>query len=426
MRDVIEYQLLVDMADPVIEIVRGGERHRLTIEKAEGEPAGIRFDEALFDGTTLCNNKCEFCFVYQLPEGLRPTLYEKDDDYRLSFLNGNFTTLTRFNMQDLRRVLEERISPLYVSMHSADSELRGRILRNPKGGRSLRWLDELLEGGIEIHGQIVLCPGLNDGDELDRTLAAVEEDWPGLASLGVVPVGVGKHYKGGDLRPANVSEMNDALNRIHRWQAVFLDALGRRMVFAADEFYLGCGLSLPSAEDYEGFPQHENGIGMARRLIDEADSMRRDSARISACLASVGGAPSVVVTGELGAGVLRRALAEEIASGLVEIMPVRNEFFGGNVGVTGLLTAEDISVAIDRWNGETGRDRSGATFLIPRIIAPFGMTIDGVSVEGLTRAIESRGSSVEFLEVDGAALQRRVSSRDGAGRQARRERSRVG
>lgn len=425
MKDVIDYQLLADVANPVVEVDRGGERLTLTIEKAEGEPAGIRFDEALFDGTTHCNNKCEFCFIYQLPEGLRSSLYEKDDDYRLSFLYGNFTTLTRFNERDLRRVLEDRISPLYVSIHTANSDLRGEILRNPKGGKSLRWLEPLLDGGIEIHGQIVLCPGINDGNVLDETLAAIEKDWPEMASVGVVPVGVGKYYSGVGLRPANALEMHDALDRIHRWQETFVRTLGRRMVFAADEFYLGCGLPFPSAESYEGFPQYENGIGMARSLIDEAAVVSRNPAGTSAIEAIGGDVPSVVVTGELGAGVLRYALAEEIACGLVEVLPVHNTFFGGNVGVTGLLTAEDISAAANLWIGERGAERSRTTFLLPRIIAPFGTTIDGAPLESLIGKIESLGSSVDVLEIDGAMLRERVISGCTAARRSSHERSRV-
>lgn len=408
MRDVIGYQLLVDVADPVVEIDRRGERLTLKIPKGEGEPAGIRFEEALFDGTTHCNNKCEFCFIYQLPEGLRSSLYEKDDDFRLSFLYGNFTTLTRFSEGDLRRVLEERISPLYVSIHAADPELRGHILRNPKGGRSLRWLEPLLAGGIEIHGQIVLCPGLNDGDELDKTLAVIESDWPEMASVGVVPVGVGRNYSGDELRPASAVEMRDALDRIIRWQEVFSRTLGRRLVFAADEFYLACGRDFPVAEEYDSFPQYENGIGMARWLIDEAAAMNPDTHAIGEPSTLSSDHTPVVVTGEMGAGVLKLALAEELARGLVEMMPVRNEFFGGNVGVTGLLTGKDILAAVSTWTGVSGRGR--ATFLLPRSIAPSGTTIDGMPLESLTGEIESLGASVDVLEINGAVLRERVIS----------------
>lgn len=425
MKDVIEYQLLVDVADPVVEVDRDGERLSVTIEKAEGEPAGIRFEDALFDGTTHCNNNCEFCFVHQLPDGLRSTLYEKDDDYRLSFLYGNFTTLTRFSEQDFRRVIDERISPLYVSMHTANPDLRRKILRNPKGGESLRWLKPLVEGGIEIHCQVVLCPGINDGDELEATLATIENDWPGLASVGVVPVGVGSKYSGANLRPATATEMHDSLDRIHRWQEVFLKTLGRRMVFAADEFYLGCNMPFPAAECYEGFPQFENGIGMARSLIDEAAAVTFDSVNVADAEVFGEAAPSVVLTGELGAGVLRRALAEEISRGLVEVLPVRNKFFGGNVGVTGLLTAEDISAAVDRWVEEHGGGSSKATFLLPRVVAPLGITIDGVRLEDLIGRFDALGHSVDVLEIDGAILRERVISGGIAIRQSSRESSSV-
>lgn len=271
----------------------------------------------------------------------------------------------------------------------------------------------------------MLCPGINDGDELEKTLATIERDWPGLASVGVVPVGVGRNYSGSDLRPAAALEMSDALDRIGRWQEVFVKTLGRRMIFAADEFYLGCDQPFPSAESYEGFPQYENGIGMARTLIDEAAAVSMGSVEVAGGEAPARDVPSVVVTGELGAGVLSYALAEEIACGLVEVLPVHNEFFGGNVGVTGLLTAEDISAAVDRWIGEQGGERSKATFLLPRSVAPFGITIDGVPLEGLIGKIEAIGSSADVLEIDGAILRERVISGSAAARRSSRESSRV-
>src|SRR5271166_688851 len=184
-RDVIEYRLLVDEADPELEIRRGHEEVSVVVEKNAGEALGAEVSSALFDRVRTCDNHCEFCFIYQLPKGMRKSLYLKDDDYRLSFLYGNFTTLTRFTELDLERVLEERLGPLFVSIHATDPELRARLLRNPKGATSLRWLRVLLEGGIEVHGQVVVCPGVNDGAVLEDTMAGILDDYPQLATVGV-------------------------------------------------------------------------------------------------------------------------------------------------------------------------------------------------------------------------------------------------
>jgi putative radical SAM enzyme (TIGR03279 family) len=185
-RDIIEYQLLVEEPSFELEIERSGFTFTLTIEKTAGEPLGIEVSSALFDRVRTCDNHCEFCFIYQLPKGMRRSLYMKDDDYRLSFLYGNFTTLTRFTEADLERVITEKLSPLFVSIHSTNPDLRSEMLRNKRGASSLRWLEAMLEAGIEVHGQIVLCPGLNDGVELERTLAEIAVRYNKLQSVGVV------------------------------------------------------------------------------------------------------------------------------------------------------------------------------------------------------------------------------------------------
>src|SRR3984957_5313494 len=181
-RDIIEYRLLVDEADPELEIRRGHEELTVQLRKQAGEVPGIEVSSAVFDRVRTCDNHCEFCFIYQLPKGMRKSLYVKDDDYRLSFLYGNFTTLTRFTELDLERVVSEGLSPLYVSIHASDPEIRSRMLRNRRGGMSLRWLRQLLDHGVEVHGQIVVCPGLNDGAVLENTLAGILETSPKLAT----------------------------------------------------------------------------------------------------------------------------------------------------------------------------------------------------------------------------------------------------
>ncbi|MGZ4740018.1 MAG: PDZ domain-containing protein, partial [Ilumatobacteraceae bacterium] len=191
-RDIIEWQLAADEAEIEIELRRSGLQTSIEIQKRAGEPLGAEVSSAVFDRVRTCDNHCEFCFIYQLPTGMRRSLYLKDDDYRLSFLYGNFTTLTRFTEADLERVVTERLSPLNVSIHATDPEVRTRMLKNPRGGMSLRWLRALLDHGIVVRGQIVLCPGVNDGAVFDRTMAGVLDEYPDLESLAVVPLGLSK------------------------------------------------------------------------------------------------------------------------------------------------------------------------------------------------------------------------------------------
>jgi len=190
--DIIEYQQLIDGEAVNLVVRREGEplERKVTIHKSVGEPLGLSIDSAVFDRIRTCDNHCSFCFIYQLPKGMRRSLYVKDDDFRLSFLYGNYTTLTRFTEFDLERVVDEGLSPLYVSIHSTNPELRAEMLRNPRGATSLRWLRELLRAGIEVHAQVVVCPGVNDGAELERTLSDVFSLYPELASVALVPVGV--------------------------------------------------------------------------------------------------------------------------------------------------------------------------------------------------------------------------------------------
>jgi putative radical SAM enzyme (TIGR03279 family) len=227
-KDVIEYRLLVDEADPELEIKRGHDEVSVVVEKAAGEALGAEVSSALFDRVRTCDNHCEFCFIYQLPKGMRKSLYLKDDDYRLSFLYGNFTTLTRFTELDLERVLSEGLSPLFVSIHSTDPELRARMLRNVRGATSLRWLRALLDGGVEVHGQVVVCPGVNDADALETTLAGVLDEYPELATVACVPLGVSDYTKEPAMRTHTAAEARAVIDTVEQWQEIALRARGRR------------------------------------------------------------------------------------------------------------------------------------------------------------------------------------------------------
>src|SRR4051795_3616047 len=205
-RDVIEWQFAADEGEVEIELNRGGLQSSIEISKRPGEPLGAEVSSAVFDRVRTCDNHCEFCFIYQLPSGMRRSLYLKDDDYRLSFLYGNFTTLTRFTEADLERVITERLGPLYVRIPAPDPALRTRRLRNRRGATSLRWLELLLDAGIEVHGQVVVCPGVNDGDALENTMLGIFDRFSALETVGVVPLGVSDHSNEPEMRPHTLEE----------------------------------------------------------------------------------------------------------------------------------------------------------------------------------------------------------------------------
>ena len=268
-RDIIEWQLAADDAEIDLDVSRGGLELSFSIVKAAGESLGVEVSSAVFDRVRTCDNHCEFCFIYQLPKGMRSSLYLKDDDYRLSFLYGNFTTLTRFTEADLERVVTERLSPLHVSIHATDPDVRSQMLKNPRGGMSLRWLRALLDHGITVRGQIVVCPGVNDGAILDDTFAGILDQYPELDSVALVPLGISKFNREPAMRLHTVEEARAVVDAVADWQDVFQATLGRRMLYAADEYYLMAERPFPDAERYDGFPMHEDGIGMARTFEAE-------------------------------------------------------------------------------------------------------------------------------------------------------------
>jgi putative radical SAM enzyme (TIGR03279 family) len=421
-RDVIEYRLLVDGEGPELEIRRGHEELSVAVDKAAGEALGAEVSSAVFDRVRTCDNHCEFCFIYQLPKGMRKSLYLKDDDYRLSFLYGNFTTLTRFTELDLERVLSEGLSPLFVSIHSTDPELRARMLRNVRGATSLRWLRALLDGGIEVHGQVVVCPGVNDGEALETTLAGVLDEYPELATVACVPLGVSDYTREPAMRAHSRDEAEAVIETVEQWQELATGALGRRLVYAADEYYLLAGRPFPARERYDGFPQHENGIGMARAFagafggdesaaigvqpgffawVDGAPAAGYRAPRVAAGTGSSPpgrGQPIGVITGEYGAMVLGPLLAGldagrgGSARPAVRLLPVHNAFFGGNIAVTGLLTGVDVGRAL-------AREPVGHRYLLPDVCLSEGRFLDGTTPAELPRP-------VEVVPSDGLSLRR--------------------
>ncbi len=329
--DIIEYQQLID-GDLVTLVVRregAALSHKVTVKKSEGQPLGLSIDSAVFDRIRTCDNHCTFCFIYQLPKGMRRSLYVKDDDFRLSFLYGNYTTLTRFTEFDLERVVEEGLSPLYVSIHTTNPDLRAEMLRNPRGATSLRWLRELLRAGVMVHGQVVVCPGVNDGAELERTLHDVVSLYPELASIALVPVGVSDFTNEETMRPHTPDEARHVVALAEAFQGLTRDIFGTAKVFASDEFYIVAGIEPPGTDSFESLDEAENGVGLVA-AFKESFAERASMAKLgSGFFQSVDGAPALgyraprtlerrdfdsddvtVLTGEYAAPILRSLFDE--------------------------------------------------------------------------------------------------------------------
>jgi putative radical SAM enzyme (TIGR03279 family) len=290
-----------------------------------------------------CHNNCVFCFVYQHPKGVRRELLIKDDDYVFSFVHGNFITLTNLSDADFQRILDERLSPLYISVHATDPEVRVRLMKNPKSGLILQQIDRLAEAGIEMHTQLVICPGINDGAVLTKSIEDLAARYPHVRTIAVVPVGLTKHRgRLPQLRTYTREDAVLALAEVDRLEREYLKRHKTRIVFAADEMYVLAGAEIPAAGAYEGFPQLENGIGMLRSTMDrwrkgEDDILPRNGARERVA----------VVTGTSAAPALKGLLAERPPRGVdASLCVVTNEYFGDTVTVSGLLVGEDIERAL--------------------------------------------------------------------------------
>jgi putative radical SAM enzyme (TIGR03279 family) len=398
--DIIEYQQLIDGGLVTLVIQRDGEplSRKVTITKGEGQPLGLSIDSAVFDRIRTCDNHCTFCFIYQLPKGMRRSLYVKDDDFRLSFLYGNYTTLTRFTEFDLERVIDEGLSPLYVSIHTTNPELRAEMLRNPRGATSLRWLRELLRAGVEIHGQVVVCPGVNDGAELERTLYDVVSLYPELASVALVPVGVSDLSREESMRPHEPDEAREVVELAERFQSLTRELFGRAKVFASDEFYLVAGMQPPGTESFESLDEAENGVGLVAAFGESFAEGTAMAKLGSGFFQSVDGAPAMgyraprtfeersyvgenvtVMTGEYAAPLLR-ALFDEHGFGDIDVKAVKNRYFGGNIKVAGLMTGQDLQVALDEV------DESNVC-LVPDVCLSEGRFLDGLSLDDLSRPV---------------------------------------
>lgn len=371
------------------------------IEKDYDEDLGVTFAGDLFDGLRRCHNACVFCFLHQMPEGLRPSLYVPDDDFRLSFLHGNFITLTNLREEDVERIAAQRLSPLYVSVHATNPEVRQRLMLNRRAGRIMEQLRRLAAAGIELHTQLVLCPGLNDGPELDRSIGDLAALHPQVRSIAAVPAGLTRYRAGlPALRPFTPAEAGRLIDQVEGWQRRLREELGSRLVFAADEFYVLAGRPVPPADHYEGFPQLENGIGLLRTFQDD---FRRALARRRA---RRGARTVTVVTGRSAAATLQELAAEAASAGVTaRVLPVDNDFFGPHVTVAGLLTGRDIARTLETARAQ-GWDPGEEVYLPGAAVrSGHGDFLDGWRPEDVARAA---GVPVRVVPADGASFARHL------------------
>lgn len=344
-KDIIELSFYTSDYEVELELEnREGQRRQVHIDKYPDEDLGLEFEAAVFDKVNTCYNNCIFCFVDQMIPGMRPGLYVRDDDYRLSFLYGNFITLTNLKEEDFQRIIQTHMTPLYVSVHATDPKVRCEMMHNRFAGELMEKLERLFEAGIEVHTQIVCCPDYNDGKILAKSFADLYKHYPNVLTMAVVPVGITKHRQGlHPLRTFTKEEAAALIDQVTPWQRQCREETGKTFIYLGDEFYLLAGREVPAAEWYDGFPQLENGIGLTRSFLDEWQE----------ALASMGSyqatADAVIPVGESAYAVLQPLMEQLNAKygSKHSFVPVPNRFFGGKVNVTGLLTAGDILAAAE-------------------------------------------------------------------------------
>lgn len=398
-KDVFDYHYAVNDEYLVLLVEKpDGEQWELEIEKDLEEDIGLSFEEGLMDEYQSCRNKCIFCFIDQMPPGMRETLYFKDDDARLSFLQGNYITMTNMKREDFDRILLYKLSPINISVHATNPELRCRMLHNRFAGDIMDRIRELAAHQIEMNSQIVLCRGINDGEELERSVRELAACRPWMRTLSVVPVGLTKYRdKLEPLEPFDRETAVQVLDQLHSLQKECLKQYGTRFVYPSDEWYLLSGCPIPEEEYYEGYLQLENGVGMVRSLTDEveAELQKRSGDRRKRKVS--------LVTGKLAAPVMQQ-LTEKIQECYPEtevlVYPIENYFFGTAITVAGLLTGQDILAQLK------GRDL-GEEVLLPSVLLRSGedVLLDDMTVQELENALQT---PVGIVQSDGMSLVRMV------------------
>lgn len=394
-KDVFDYHYYTNDYKIVLFVQKAnGEEWEVEIEKEEDEDLGIEFEQGFMDEYRSCRNKCIFCFIDQMPPGMRETLYFKDDDARLSFLQGNYITLTNLSEEDIKRIILYKLSPINVSVQTMNPELRCNMLKNRFAGDSLLKMKQLFEGGIQMNSQIVLCKGYNDGKELEYSIQELSNMIPHMKSLSVVPVGLTKYRKGLiPLEKFTKEEANDVVQTIHKWQERIQREKGTRFVFASDEWYLTAELPIPSKEYYEGYGQLENGVGMVRSFLDEVEEYLElksgDNRNVTYSIA----------TGILAAPIIKK-IVQKIklkypnTNGVV--YAIENNFFGKDITVAGLLTGQDIMEQLK------GKDL-GEFLMLPNVLLRSGeqVLLDDFTINDLENTLQI---SIRIVQSDGVSF----------------------
>ena len=394
--DVLDYRFYITEKNLQILIERDGKEMSFTIKKKdEYDDIGLEFETYLMDKKQTCRNKCIFCFIDQNPHGMRKDIYFKDDDSRLSFFFGNYITLTNVSEKDIERIIKMRISPVNISVHTTNPELRVKMMNNKHAGESLRFLDMLSDGGIQMNAQIVLCKNVNDGDELRRSIRDLQSLYPAVQSVSIVPIGLTRYRDGLEKAEAFSGEdCKKVIALVAEETEEFFKANGTRLIYLSDEFYLNAGYDIPAAEYYEDFPQIENGVGMVRTFVDnfKDDMDYHPTARESVAVD--------IATGESFYPVLKEMadMAVTKYGGKVKIYVhnIKNEFFGGNVSVTGLLTGTDLVKQLK------GNLKTSRLCLCKDVLSDNAdIFLDDMTVPQLEEALDT---NVEFYSCDGYDL----------------------
>lgn len=398
-QDIIDLSFLT--SDEVVELEienAAGAKRLVQIEKYPDEDLGLEFESAVFDKVRTCYNNCIFCFVDQMIPGMRPGLYVRDDDYRLSFLYGNFITLTNMRDEDFDRIIRTHLSPLYISVHATDPDVRCKMMNNRFAGQLMEKINRLLEAGIQIHTQIVCCPGYNDGEVLKRTFADLYALHPGVLTMAVVPVGLTKHREHlHPMRTFTPLEAAEIVDAVSGWQKQCREETGKSFVYLGDEFYLLAGKELPSSEYYDGFPQLENGIGLTRNFLNEWE------ATLKTLQYADGAEQAVIPVGESAFRVLQPMMeAFNSQYGTKHsFVSVKNLFFGGHVNVTGLLTGGDILAAV----------KDSERLILPGVVLNNdNLFLDDMSLDGFKRSFQGK---VEIAKDAGELLRLLTVPREG-------------
>lgn len=391
--DVLDYMYYAADTSVKLDIERSGEALSIDISKDEYDDLGLEFETFLMDSKQSCSNRCVFCFIDQMPPGMRETLYFKDDDARLSFLQGNYVTLTNLKQSDIDRIIKMKLN-INVSVHTTNPELRVKMMKNRFAGDKLKFIRQLAENGIMLNCQIVCCPGLNDGDELRRSLRDLGELMPNISSMAVVPVGLTKFRQGlFPLTGFTKEGAAETIDIIEEFQQVFLEKYGSRTVFASDEFYLLAERELPPAEAYEEYPQYENGVGMLRSLMDEfekaLDIAEWEGGKRHISIATGYSSYSAIAS-------LAKMAQERFPELRCDVYRIRNDFFGDTITVTGLITGQDLIAQLR--DKELGSELIISSAMLMRDSEVF---LDDVTVSDVERELSVK---VRYTASDGYEL----------------------